>query len=61
MTKECGICTYKYSCGYSSLRAGKLTGECCEPHLFRKAKKNFWSPLNQRLETAKEIEVEKEK
>jgi hypothetical protein len=58
MQKECRICCWKYSCGYSSLLAGKQTGTCCEPHGFRKVKKNYWSYHNQRFETAQEIEKE---
>jgi len=53
--KECGICVYKYSCGYSSLLSGRATGECVEPHLFMKTRKRFWSLQNQQLETEEEI------
>jgi hypothetical protein len=58
MNKECGICTFKVSCGYSALRRGKVTDNCCEPHSFQKAKNNFWSPKNQRLESLEEIAEE---
>ncbi len=59
--KECGNCTYKYSCGYGSIRSGKETRECCEPHLF-KAKKNglVWSYNEQRLKPEVEVMTERQ-
>jgi hypothetical protein len=58
VVKECGICAYKYSCGYSALRSGKSTHPCCEPHLFARVQKNFWSYQNQRFEPESEIQKE---
>jgi hypothetical protein len=56
--KKCEICTYKFSCGYSALRRGQKTDGCCEPHLFKKVKVNYWSPKNQKLESLEQIAKE---
>ena len=58
--KECGKCTYKYSCGYSSLLIGKETRECCEPHLFEQKRDGLvWSYESQTLKPEAEVKTER--
>lgn len=59
MDKECGNCTYKYSCGYGAPRSGKETRKCIEPHLYKEKEDDLvWSPWQQKL--LPEIEVRRE-
>jgi len=55
---ECNQCVYQYSCGYSSLRRGKETDKCCEPHLFKQKDGLVWSYKLQGLYPEQQVKAE---
>ena len=56
--KECGICVFKYSCGYSSILVGKETKKCSVPHLFKQKRIKVWSSEQQKMISETEARTE---